>query len=69
MIIKCPYCGHSFSPRQRLRDNGNKYRIVIGKIAYSWLCMSRINNSGDCMSHVNLNGEKTETIIWDFEWR
>lgn len=65
-LIKCPYCGHSFSPRQRSGDNGNKYRIVNGKIAYSWLCMSRINNSGDCISHVNLNGEKTETIIWDF---
>jgi hypothetical protein len=66
-LIKCPFCGHSFSPRARSGDNkGEKYRIINGKIAYSWLCCTRINNAGDCLSHINLNNEKLETILWDF---
>lgn len=66
-MLKCPHCGHSFSPRVRSGDKpGEKYRIINGKKAYSWICMTRINNAGECKSHVNLNNEKTETIIWDF---
>ena len=66
-LIKCPHCEHSFSPRVRSGDKqGEKYRIINGKKSYSWLCMTRINNSGQCKSHVNLNNEKVETIIWDF---
>ena len=65
-LIKCPFCGHSFSPRARSGDKpGEKYRIINGKIAYSWICMTRINNAGECISHVNLNDEKTETIVWE----
>jgi len=66
-LLKCPYCGHSFSPRARSGDKkGEKYRIINGKIAYSWICMTRINNAGSCKSHMNLNNEKIETIVWDF---
>jgi hypothetical protein len=66
-LIKCPHCGRSFTPRTRAGDKpGEKYRIINGKKAYAWLCMSRINNSHECLSHVNLNGEKVETIIWEF---
>lgn len=65
-LIKCPHCEHSFSPRVRSGDKpGEKHRIINGKKAYSWICMTRINNAGECNSHVNLNNEKTETIIWD----
>lgn len=66
-LIKCPHCKHSFSPRVRSGDKpGEKYRIINGKKAYSWVCMTRINNAGDCISHVNLNNEKVEAIIWNF---
>ncbi len=65
-LIRCPFCNRSFSPRPRSGDHGEKYRIINGKIAFAWLCMTRINNAGNCNSHVNLNGEKVETIIWDF---
>ena len=66
-LIKCPYCGYSFSCRKRAGDtNGEKYRIINGKIAISWMCTSRMNNQKDCRSHVNLNGEKTEAILWSF---
>lgn len=66
-LIKCPYCNRSFSPRVRSGDKpGEKYRIINGKKAYSWICMTRINNAGNCLSHVNLNNEKVETIIWNF---
>jgi len=66
-LIKCPFCGHSFSPRVRSGEKpGVKYRIINGKIAYSWICMTRINNAGQCLSRINLNDEKTETIVWEF---
>lgn len=66
-LIKCPFCGHVFSPRVRSGDKpGEKYRLQNGKVAYSWICMTRINNAGDCDSHVNINDMKLETIIWDF---
>ena len=66
-LIKCPFCGHSFSPRARSGDKpGEKNRIINGKIAYSWICMTRINNAGECDSHINLNNEKAEAVVWDF---
>lgn len=65
-ILKCPHCRKSFSPRHRSGDHGEKYRMVNGKVSYMWMCMTRINNSGDCISHVNLSGEKTDAFIWDF---
>lgn len=65
-LIKCPICGHSYSPRVRSGDfQGQKYRIINGKIAYSWICMTRINNAGTCTSHINLNNEKTCAVIWE----
>lgn len=66
-LIKCPFCGHSFSPRARSGDKpGEKNRIVNGKVALSWICMTRINNAGECDSHINLNDEKLESLVWDF---
>ena len=65
-LIKCPYCGHSFSPRVRSGDvQGTKYRMINGKRAYSWICMTRITNAGVCDSHVNLNDEKACAVIWE----
>lgn len=54
-LIKCSFCGHSFTPRKR----GDK------RAAYNWLCMSRINNSSVCNSNINLNGDKVESIVWN----
>ena len=65
-LIKCPCCGHSFSPRVRSGDcQGTKYRTINGKIAYSWICMTRINNAGDCTTHINLNDEKACAVVWE----
>jgi len=65
-LIKCPCCGHSFSPRVRSGDfQGTKYRMINGKKAYSWICMTRINNAGVCTSHINLNDEKTCAVVWN----
>jgi len=55
-LIKCSFCGHSFTPRKR-NDN---------RTAHNWLCMSRINNSCECGSYINLNDEKMNDIIWNF---
>lgn len=65
-LIKCPSCGHSFSPRVRSGDcQGTKYRMINGKKAYSWICMTRITNAGECTSHINLNDEKTCAVVWE----
>lgn len=65
-LIKCPCCGHSFSPRVRSGDfQGTKYRMINGKKAYSWICMTRITNAGECTSHINLNDEKTCAVVWN----
>lgn len=53
-LIKCSFCEHSYTPRKR----------ADGRNAYTWLCMSRINNSADCDSNINLNDEKITDIIW-----
>lgn len=63
-LIKCPICGYCFSPRKRGGDGLDKYRMINGKIAYSWNCMSRINNSKKCTSHINLNDEKCTSVVW-----
>lgn len=56
-LIKCPFCGHSFTPRKR-GDN---------RQAFTWICMSRINNSDpNCKSSVMLNDDKLVCLIWDF---
>lgn len=64
-LIRCSSCGHAFSPRQRSGDKpGEKYRMIGDKIDLVWLCCSRINNSCECNSHINLNDEKLTSIIW-----
>lgn len=66
-LIKCPSCGHSFSPRMRNGDGkGTRYRMSNGKLAYTWKCMSRIRNLKECDCEVNLNNEKLEGIYWEF---
>lgn len=67
-LIKCPFCGFSFSPKKRSGEKpGVQYRIINGKVAYSWICMTRIcHAAADCKSRINLNDEKVETIVWDF---
>ena len=64
-LIKCPICGHSFSPRVRYSEKaGERYRMINGKITYSWICMSRINNQKNCDSHITINDEKCATVVW-----
>ncbi len=55
-LIKCSFCGHSFTPRKR-NDN---------RTAHNWSCMSRINNSSECHSYINLNDEKMTALFWNF---
>jgi len=54
-LIKCSFCGHSFTPAER----------TDGRPVYTWKCMSRINNSSDCDSHINLNDQKMVALIWE----
>lgn len=63
-LLKCPICGHSLTPQKRVGDKGEKYRLINGKIAISWTCMSGINNATDCNSRISINNEKIEMIIW-----
>lgn len=66
-LIKCPSCGRVFSPNLRSGEKmGEKYRLTNGKPTYEWRCLSRINNSKDCDSNINLNNEKVEPLMWDF---
>lgn len=53
-LIRCPICGHAFSPRKR----------ADGRKVLSWICMSSINNSAECNSEININDEKITSIIW-----
>lgn len=53
-LIKCPSCGHSFSPKRR-EDRRN---------AISWVCMSRINNQAECKSFINLNDDIIRSVLW-----
>lgn len=64
-LIKCPICGHSFTPRKRSGDGLQPYRMYNGKVSYSWKCMSKINNAGNCNSKLNISNEKLSTIVWE----
>ena len=71
-LIKCPCCGYTMTPRAKGSDrtpdgrgaNGS-YRIINGKKAMSWMCMSGVNNSTDCKNRTSIANEKLEPIIWE----
>lgn len=64
-LIKCPDCGYTLTPRKKAGEFGQKYRLINGKPAISWVCMSGINNSSDCTSRISISNEKLEPIIWE----
>lgn len=64
-LIKCPDCGYTLTPRKKGGEFGQKYRLINGKPAVSWICMSGINNSSDCTSRISISNEKLEPIIWE----
>ena len=68
-LLKCPYCGYTMTPRAKENDSRGKttnerYRIINGKKALSWLCMSGINNATSCNNRIYVANEKAEPIIW-----
>lgn len=69
-LLKCPYCGYTMTPRAKGNDSRGKttnerYRIINGKKALSWLCMSGINNATSCNNRISVANEKAESIIWE----
>lgn len=71
-LIKCPYCGYSMTPRAKGSDKtpdgrgaNGAYRIINGKKALSWVCMSGINNATICPNRTSIANEKLEPIIWE----
>lgn len=69
-LIKCPCCGYTMTPRAKGNDSKavaelGKYRIINGKKAMSWLCMSGVNNATDCHNRMSIGNEKLEPIIWE----
>ena len=71
-LIKCSYCGYSMTPRAKGSDKtqdgrgaNGAYRIINGKKAMSWLCMSGINNATICPNRTSIANEKLEPIIWE----
>lgn len=71
-LIKCPYCGYSMTPRAKGSDKtqdgrgaNGAYRIINGKKAMSWICMSGINNATICPNRTSIANEKLEPIIWE----
>ena len=69
-LLKCPYCGYTMTPRAKGHDSRGKttnerYRIINGKKALSWLCMSGINNATSCNNRISVANEKAEPIIWE----
>lgn len=69
-FLKCPYCGYTMTPRAKGNDSRGKttnerYRIINGKKALSWLCMSGINNATSCNNRISVANEKAEPIIWE----
>ena len=69
-LLKCPYCGYTMTPRTKGNDSKGKttnerYRIINGKKALSWLCMSGINNATSCNNRISVANEKAEPIIWE----
>lgn len=71
-MLKCPCCGYTMTPRAKGVDNtangrcsNGSYRIINGKKAMSWICMSGINNSTVCPNRTSVANEKLEPIIWE----
>lgn len=71
-LLKCSCCGYTLTPRAKGSDstpNGRgangAYRIINGKKAMSWICMSGINNSTKCPNRISIANEKLEPIIWE----
>lgn len=71
-LVKCPCCGYTMSPRAKGSDStpdgrgaNGAYRIINGKKALSWVCMSGINNITDCKNRTTIANEKLEPIIWE----
>ena len=69
-LLKCPYCGYTMTPRAKGNDSRGKttnerYRIINGKKALSWFCMSGINNATSCNNRISVANEKAEPIIWE----
>lgn len=71
-LVKCPCCGYTMSPRAKGSDStpdgrgaNGAYRIINGKKALSWVCMSGINNITDCKNRASIANEKLEPIIWE----
>lgn len=71
-LLKCPCCGYTMTPRAKGSDStpdgrgaNGSYRIINGKKAMSWLCMSGINNATACKNRTSIANEKAEPIIWE----
>lgn len=71
-LLKCPCCGYTMTPRAKGSDriaNGRgangAYRIINGKKAMSWICMSGINNITSCSNRMSVANEKLEPVIWE----
>lgn len=69
-LIKCPCCGYTLTPRAKASDSKDRgangsYRIINGKKAMSWICMSGINNASRCKNRTSIANEKLEPIIWE----
>lgn len=71
-LIKCPCCGYTMTPRAKGSDStpdgrgaNGAYRIINGKKALSWICMSGVNNATTCKNRMSIANEKLEPIIWE----
>ena len=69
-LIKCPCCGYTLTPRAKGNESKavaelGKYRMINGKKAMSWICMSGVNNATDCSNRMSIGNEKIEPIIWE----
>lgn len=69
-LFKCPCCGYTMTPRVKSADGKDKaangcYRLINGKPALSWMCMSGVNKATDCSNRMSIANEKAEPIIWE----
>ena len=64
-LLKCPICEHSLTPQKRGGDKGDKYRLMNGKVAIRWSCMSGINNATDCSSRITISNQPI-AVLWRF---
>lgn len=68
-LLKCPCCGYTMTPRIKSNAKGECsngcYRMINGKKAMSWSCMSGVNNATDCNNRATIANEKAEPIIWE----